>query len=178
MCFDNSGGSVGARSPNKRTLSDAEDVDAHKQRSSERYRCTSTETPSSQKTARRTNLPRRPPAQEGRRNPAAEPPLSTRGVASQRRAVSPRDRCRSTLHYDMRCYCEHALTPTQTNTKTLGCCANQIAVAGRPQTNRRKRIRTQVLELSQLALAETHLSHPFFSARCVPRDRIVAADSG
>ena len=35
------------------------------------------------------------------------------------------------------CYCEHALTTTQPNTKHLDCCANQIAVAGRPHPNRR-----------------------------------------
>ena len=58
------------------------------------------------KNARRKNHPRR-------RNPAAARPLSIRKAASQQRAVSPRDRCRCTLHYD-RCYCEHALTPTQT----------------------------------------------------------------
>ena len=68
-----------------------------------------------------------PPAQEGRRNPATTPPLSIREVASQHRAVSPRDHCRCTLHYDRRCYCEHALTPTPTKTKSLDCCANQIA---------------------------------------------------
>ena len=104
--------------------------------------------------ARRKNHPRRPPAQEGRRNPAAAPPLSIRKVTSQQRAVSPRDCCRCKLHCDRRCYCEHALTPTQTNTNNLDCCANQIAVAGRPQPNHRKRIRTQARALSQFALAE------------------------
>ena len=64
--------------------------------------------------ARRKNHPRRPPAQEGPRNPAVAPTPSIREAASQLRAVSPRDRCQCTLHYDRRCYCEHALTPTQT----------------------------------------------------------------
>ena len=111
-----------------------------------------------------------PLAQGGRRNPAAAPPLSIREAASQQRAVSPRDRCRSTV--------QHVLTPTQTNTNNLDCCANQFAVAGRSRPNHRKRSRQQARVLSQLALAETHPSQPFCSARCVPRDRIVAADTG